>query len=150
MCYALIYGTTFSYNLNHTYLILQISDFGKRISIFILLFRCYKLLIKVYVAIYSHFLMMASFISGEQMKVYLEAENELVGILINRFGKEISIFPVDDNHFKTTVHVAFSHQFLGWILSLGNRIKIVAPQHAVDQMKEYIHQLYHLYKKHSN
>ena len=81
------------------------------------------------------------------MNVTLETENELVDILINRFGKEISIFPVDDNHFQTTVHVAFSHQFLGWILSLGNRIKIVAPQHVVDQMKEYIHQLYHLYKK---
>ena len=56
---------------------------------------------------------------GEEVKVTLEAENGMVGILIDRFGKDIPIQPVNETHFRTTVAVAVSSQFLGWILDYG-------------------------------
>ena len=84
---------------------------------------------------------------GEEVQVVLEAENGMVGILIDRFGKEIPVRPVDENHFRTTVNVAISTQFLGWIMALGNGVRIVGPEHVVERMQQEILRLYKLYIK---
>lgn len=83
---------------------------------------------------------------GKEIKVSLQARNELVGILIDRFGKDIMISPVGADRFQTTVHVALSKQFLGWIMSLGDGIQITAPDTVVTQMKEEIKRLYAQYQ----
>ena len=78
---------------------------------------------------------------GEEARVTIEAENSMVGVLIDRFGKDIFIVPVDENHFQTVVNVAVSNQFLGWIMALGDGIKIIAPDSVVKQMKAEIKRL---------
>ena len=83
---------------------------------------------------------------GEEIRVSLEAENDLAGILIDRFGKEIPIIPTDDRHFKTMVNVAVSPQFLGWIMALSGRIRIIAPDSVVQKMKAEIRILSGLYQ----
>ena len=72
--------------------------------------------------------------SGEETDVTLEAANRMAGILIDRFGKDIFIIPTDEGHFRTSVHVSVSSQFLGWIMSLGEDIRIVSPPGVVDMM----------------
>ena len=79
--------------------------------------------------------------AGEETKVTLEGENYMVGVLIDRFGKDIIIAPVDENHFRTTVKVAVSKHFLGWIMSLGDGIRIAGPERVVGQMRDMIKQL---------
>ena len=79
--------------------------------------------------------------TGKETKVTLEAENYMVGALIDRFGKDIIIVPVDEDHFRTVVTVAVSNHFLGWIISLGGDVKIVGPDSVVEQMKNMIKQL---------
>ena len=83
---------------------------------------------------------------GEEMQVTLEAENGMVGILIDRFGKDIPIKPVDENHFRTTVVVAVSDQFLCWIMAFDEGVKIVGPEKVLERMKEKIKVLNNLYK----
>ena len=78
---------------------------------------------------------------GEETRVTLEAENSKVGILIDRFGKDILIQPVDGEHFRTTVNVVVSNQFLGWIMALGNEVTIISPDEVVEQMKAEIRRL---------
>ncbi len=78
---------------------------------------------------------------GVETKVTLQANNSMVGILIDRFGKDIMIIPVDDTQFKTTVTVALSKQFIGWIMSLGDEVKVIEPTEAVTLMKEEIKRL---------
>ena len=87
-----------------------------------------------------------SMYGGEEIRVSLEAENDLAGILIDRFGKEIPIIPTDDRHFKTMVNVAVSPQFLGWIMALSGRIRIIAPDSVVQKMKAEIRILSGLYQ----
>ena len=82
--------------------------------------------------------MLFGMFSGEETKVTLEAENYMVGVLIDRFGKDIIIAPIDDRRFRTTVTVAVSDQFLGWIVALGGDVKIVAPTTVVDKMRSLI------------
>ena len=82
---------------------------------------------------------------GEETKVTLEAENSMVGILIDRFGKDIIIQPVDEEHFRTSVNVAVSGQFLGWIMALGGGVRITGPDEVVDRMKAEAARLYAQY-----
>ena len=84
--------------------------------------------------------------AGDETKVTIEAENKMVSVLIDRFGKDIIIAPVSDTHFRTTVTVAVSKQFFGWIMALDGEIRIVAPEPVVDEMKEHIAYLAELYK----
>ena len=46
--------------------------------------------------------------TGEETIVTLEAENHMVGVIIDRFGKDISLAPVSDTHFQATVNVIAS------------------------------------------
>jgi len=74
--------------------------------------------------------------SGEQTTVTLEGTNDMAGVLIDRFGKDIMLHPIDEDHFSAYVEVAISKQFLGWVIALGEDIKITAPQAVVEQMQE--------------
>ncbi|MBP3897841.1 MAG: WYL domain-containing protein [Mogibacterium sp.] len=79
--------------------------------------------------------------AGKETKVTLEGRNYMAGVLIDRFGKDIIFAPVDEDHFRTTVTVAVSTHFLGWIVSLGGGIRIVGPDNVVEQMKNMIKEL---------
>ena len=59
--------------------------------------------------------------SGKDMKVTLLCDNYLVGVILDHFGKDTFIIPVNENQFKTSVLVSVSPQFL-WLGSRhGNR-----------------------------
>ena len=82
---------------------------------------------------------------GELKKVTIEAKNEMVGPLIDRFGKDIIIIPGDDGTFRITVDVMDSRHFLGWIISLGEGVKIVGPDSVVKEMQDEIRRLSETY-----
>ncbi len=83
---------------------------------------------------------------GKEQKVKLLVENRLAGVIIDRFGKEIMMFPADEEHFTVNVDVRVSGQFFGWIISLGEGVKIVAPDEVVEQMKKEIERLIKQYE----
>lgn len=62
----------------------------------------------------------------------------MVNVFIGRFGKDIIINSVDREHFRTTVNVSVSSQFLGWVMALGDKVEIVGPDEVVEQMKAEI------------
>ena len=78
---------------------------------------------------------------GEEKAVTLEADNDMAGVIIDRFGKEIEIRPVDDEHFRTDVRVAVSPQFLGWVMSMGGGVRITGPEDVVTLMKSELEKL---------
>ena len=78
---------------------------------------------------------------GEDERVRLECDNALAGVMIDRFGKDISLIRLDDKKFAVNVEVAVSRQFLAWIIGLGEGVKIVGPQRIVDMMNDEIDRL---------
>lgn len=84
--------------------------------------------------------------SGPLKEVELLVSNDLVGVMIDRFGKKIPIISSDEEHFKTSVKVAVSPQFYGWILSLGNDVKIIGPEDVEKEMKIKAKAIASLYK----
>ena len=84
--------------------------------------------------------------SGETFHVSLRCVNSMVGVLIDRFGKDIPIIKVDDDHFDAIVEAAISPQFFGWIASLGTGVRIIGPEQVENAMKEFAKSLWKNYR----
>ena len=85
--------------------------------------------------------------SGEEEMVKILCRNELAGVMIDRFGKDVTMVKVDAEHFYVNVKVAVSGQFLSWVMALGDGAKIVAPERVVERVRAEIKRLAEQYKK---
>lgn len=74
--------------------------------------------------------------AGEEEYVKLEVHNQLIGVILDRFGTEVMIIPADEEHFRVNVRVSVSNQFFGWLFGLGSDVRILGPENVVDRMKE--------------
>ena len=84
---------------------------------------------------------------GMPTKVKIEFNNEMVGIFIDRFGRDILIRPAKKKGWsEISVDVALSDQFLGWIFALGPNVKITGPQEVVDRYKKELDEMIKMYK----
>ena len=84
--------------------------------------------------------------TGEETAVTLVAENHMAGVVIDRFGKDISIKLLDEAHFQAEVKATISPQFIGWIIALGKSIRITGPDAVIDRMKAEIQRLTEQYQ----
>ena len=82
---------------------------------------------------------------GKEQEVKLRVANNLAGVIIDRFGKEVMMIPEDEEHFNVNVDVHVSKQFLGWIFSLVENVKILGPDEVVNQMKQEAQRLIQQY-----
>lgn len=86
--------------------------------------------------------------SGEEQPVELICENDSIGMIIDRFGRETQIRKVDEEHFRATVRVVVSDNFLGWVIGLGDHVQIAEPENVVERMRgrvQSLMQTYHVY-----
>lgn len=83
---------------------------------------------------------------GYESKVYLSIEDNLYMVLEDRFGRHLKVGIADEKHLNLEVTVMVSNQFLSWILSLGNGIKITGPERVVADMKRLLDERIELYK----
>ena len=83
---------------------------------------------------------------GKEQTVKLFVKNSLAGVIVDRFGKDVMMFPADEDHFTVNVGLHVSRQFLGWIISLGEDIKIAGSDEVVEQMKTEVGRLMMQYK----
>ena len=84
---------------------------------------------------------------GEIRNVTLQFQNKLMNVAIDRFGRDIIPTRVDDEHFKITVPVAVSRQFYGWVVGLGEGVKIVEPDNIKENMRDFLDDIQKMYKK---
>lgn len=97
------------------------------------------------IAVYAR--KMFGMFGGEEQVVKLECVNELAGVMIDRFGKDVLISKADDAHITVSVKVAVSRQFLAWVIALGEGIRITAPESVLQQMREETERLLRQYKE---
>ena len=83
---------------------------------------------------------------GREQSVKLLVDNSLAGVIIDRFGKDVMMIPADGDRFTVNVTVMVSRQFLGWIFSLGEKVKILGPEDVTEQMREEGERLQRQYK----
>ena len=78
---------------------------------------------------------------GKEQEVTLLADNSLAGVIIDRFGKDVMLIPKDEKQFTVHVKVHVSRQFLGWVFSLGEQVKITGPEEVVEEMRQEVKRL---------
>lgn len=84
---------------------------------------------------------------GKEERVRIECDNSFAGVMIDRFGKDISMIRLDDKRFAVNVDVAVSRQFLAWIIGLGEGVTLTGSESVVEMMREEIDRLMRQYKK---
>ncbi len=84
---------------------------------------------------------------GKTTEVDIEFNNKLVGVFLDRFGKDIHIISAKKEGWsQTRVEVAVSDQFLGWIFALGRDVKIIGPSEVTEKFKNEIAELIKCYE----
>ena len=78
---------------------------------------------------------------GEEKELTLECENQLVGVVIDRFGQDIILVPSGDGHFRTNVTVAVSPHLFGWLAAVGKGIQIAWPEDIRNEYREYLQEV---------
>lgn len=78
---------------------------------------------------------------GREETVTLAFENRLIGVVMDRFGKEAAVRKRDEEHFSVRVRVAVSGQFFGWLTGLGIGAQITAPDGVAREYREYLNQV---------
>lgn len=79
-----------------------------------------------------------SMYSGESSRVEILCENKVMNSVIDRFGKDVFVLKVDDEHFKAIVSVDLSPTFFAWIFTFGGKMKIAAPLEAKEKFNEVV------------
>lgn len=78
---------------------------------------------------------------GREAQVTLRCRNQLVGVVLDRFGQDVILVPDGDDHFTVTVRAVVSPQFLGWLFGLGSGAELLSPDWAVDAFRDQLHSL---------
>jgi predicted DNA-binding transcriptional regulator YafY len=84
--------------------------------------------------------------TGDEQRVKIQFDNKFIGVVIDRFGKDIMIVPKDNNTFTVNVNVSVSNMFFSWIIGLGKGVKILGPENVVEKLKGEIVRLKEQYE----
>ena len=87
-----------------------------------------------------------SMFGGEVEHVTMIFQNRMMGVVIDRFGKDVVVLKEDDRHFRITVPVAVSNQFFGWVVGLGKAVRIEAPEAVKNEFKEFLKSIQERYE----
>lgn len=87
-----------------------------------------------------------SMFSGKEETIRLQFDKSLIGVVIDRFGQEISIALADDRHFIISINAFISPTLLGWLFNFGNKVKILSPQSLVEKFRQQSEESLEQYK----
>ena len=84
---------------------------------------------------------------GNEETVRIRFHNRFVGVVIDRFGKDVPLRTDGRDYFVARVEVAVSEQFFGWITGLGRDVQIISPKSVVEEYRSLLEDLGKIYEK---
>ena len=75
---------------------------------------------------------------GEEETVTLQFPNRLIGVVLDRFGREANIRQISDEFFCIRAKVTVSGQFFGWLAGIGKEAVIVSPTSVREQYRKWM------------
>lgn len=82
---------------------------------------------------------------GEEETLRIRFHNKYIGVVIDRFGKDVSVRPDGEDCFAARVDVAVSEQFFGWLTGLGKGVKILSPVYVADMYLDFLKEITNVY-----
>ena len=95
-------------------------------------------------AIYSK--NMFGMFSGDSEMLSIQIPEYLLGVFVDRFGKDISVRKIENGRYNVHVQAIVSEQFFGWLTGLGKDVIILSPQKTVREYREYLGDILGKYK----
>ena len=83
---------------------------------------------------------------GDEEEVKLRFKNKLVGVVVDRFGKDVFLSQDGNDSFTVNVKVMASPQFFAWVFGLGEDVQILSPPDVVKQFKKHTKKVMKQYK----
>ena len=84
--------------------------------------------------------------TGEEVSVQMRFENDLVGVVLDRLGRDVMLVPDGDDHFTVRTEIVVSPQFFAWLLGFGRKAKLLGPESVVQGMKAHLESVTELYR----
>ena len=88
---------------------------------------------------------MFNMFTGTNAKVELLCDLELREEIMDRFGSKIPLTAVDTDHFKTEIKAAVSDGLVSWIMTFGDKIKVIEPASLAKEVKDKAQSIAKLY-----
>lgn len=83
--------------------------------------------------------------SGEPKPIQLICNNDLLDVMLDRFGKSVKIQKHDGTSFILKTNAAVSNGLVAWILQFGSRVKVKSPNDLIYEIKKAAEETYKLY-----
>jgi len=78
--------------------------------------------------------------------VVLRCKNNMITIMVDRFGVDVDTKIVDKNHFDLTAKLYVTKGFFSWLAKFGDDIKVIGPPQVANDYKEYLKKILMQYK----
>lgn len=75
---------------------------------------------------------------GDEIMVTMLCEESMVGVMIDRFGKEVSVRRLPSGQFQVRTEIVVSPPFFGWLAGMGGKVKITAPKEVAEESRSYL------------
>jgi predicted DNA-binding transcriptional regulator YafY len=75
---------------------------------------------------------------GELVEVELECDNDLMKVIIDKFGEEVHTEIISKERFRVRTEVRVSPMFYGWLFQFTARMKLTAPAEVVKEYKKML------------
>ena len=83
---------------------------------------------------------------GELVPVKMRFYNNLVSVVLDRFGHETPLTEDGTDHFTITQPIAVSPQFFAWVSGFGRLAQILGPDHVVQAMRAHAAEVLAMYE----
>lgn len=85
--------------------------------------------------------------SGDPKTVVFEADNGMIELLLDEFGKGVKIRQLDNGRLHCTVEVQQSPTFINWCCSFGSRLTVISPPSTLQAIKAHLLETLEQYEK---
>ncbi len=75
---------------------------------------------------------------GQPQTVVLRCANPMAGIILDRFGHDVSLIPDGEDAFTVRVSVVVSPPFFSWLSGFGTDLKLVGPTAVAEEYRQYL------------
>ena len=84
--------------------------------------------------------------TGNEEKVSFVIDSNMLDVVFSKFGSDIKLRKIDDNHYSSNAEVQISPIFFGWCCAFGERLKVVAPDSVIERIKEHVKTITNMYE----
>ncbi|KON87573.1 transcriptional regulator [Sporosarcina globispora] len=85
--------------------------------------------------------------AGSEEWIKIRFHNDLINVIIDKFGRDADIRKLDEDHFVLTAKAIVSNGLVKWLLNWGNQAKVLSPSSLIDQVTNEISNMMAVYEK---